>query len=229
MDDLTAKDLKMVVNTRLASLGLTIDPLIKGAQEYYLAWASSTPHHPMIHAGFNGWSEAIRSLRDDLKPKSWTKDEVCGVNYVVSADGQLAITTATGNEYTGLQPEVGRPEPRTKNDKGPRVQAAVKLNVKLLNRYLYPEAELEAVKRLQDFQKRNSRITWVLLVHVDHKLREIRSELSLPTGMSEDDCIDSWRERIILPSTRFDEVSSSSTDKGPQQSPEITIDIKRIG
>lgn len=143
---------------------------------------------------------------------------------VVNATGDVAITTATGDYFTGLTDGI----PRTASDKGPVVQEAIRINVRLLNRFLDPEQEREAAAEIS---RRKQRSTWILLVHRDQRAQELRCELSLPADVGDDSCIDTWMERIILSVTPFggiDMVPKPDGENGPQ-SPEITIEIKRIG
>ena len=213
------------VERRLAELGLTEEPFKRASQEFYFARANTTAHHPRIHAGFNGWSESIRSLRDDLVPSSWWPDEVCGVNYVVSPDGRMAITPATGDEFAGRRE--GNIEPRTKNDKGPRLQDAVKVNAALFTRSFIPAQEADAVQRLQRRESRSKRKTWILLVYLDVGKGEIRAELSLPEGMDEDNHVSRWKERILLSPTSFDGIHRGRSDdyRPADKSPDITVKI----
>jgi hypothetical protein len=75
----------------------------------------------------------------------------------------------------------------------------------------------------------NARMTWLLLMHFDPIAREVRSELSRPVSMDQDQRVDGWDERIILRSIPLDGdlVRVSPTGNTPPQSPEIVLEIKR--
>jgi hypothetical protein len=77
--------------------------------------------------------------------------------------------------------------------------------------------------------KVTGRATWLFLIYRDTKFGEMRYELSLPTSMGEDGHVDDWAERIIFPPTLFDstEVACGEDDGG--QSPEITVEIRKLG
>ena len=74
------------------------------------------------------------------------------------------------------------------------------------------------------------RDTWLFLIYRDYVRGELRYELSHPNRMGEDGYVDGWIERIIFPPVQFDtnELPKIGTDDGGQ-SPEIIVEIKRIG
>jgi hypothetical protein len=211
---------------RLAELELDEAVLLKATKAGFAAWAAKTPNHPRIAGGFDSWSETVYSLREDLALRSWRNEEPKGMALVVSPSGDLAITSATGDAFTGC----AEGTPKTKSDKGPMLQDAIEINARLLNRYLIPEQEQEAVAEIQRIEKQKSRATWVLLCFRDLAKQELRCELSLPLAVGKDLCIERWAERILLTATPFGDSGRVPVpgDGNPPQTPEITIKIERL-
>ena len=56
------------VNNRLADLGLEQQSLIRAVQAGFSAWASCTANHPPSAPGYFAWAEAVRTLREQLRP-----------------------------------------------------------------------------------------------------------------------------------------------------------------
>jgi hypothetical protein len=67
------------------------------------------------------------------------------------------------------------------------------------------------------------------LVYRDLATRLLRIELSRPISMNKDGWVDEWAERIILDFIPFGEEPQIFNNNDADQSPEITVDIKRLG
>lgn len=57
------------VDTQLARLGLTREPISRAAAAGYLARTNCTPNHPSNFGGIAQYADTIRQLRDELVPK----------------------------------------------------------------------------------------------------------------------------------------------------------------
>jgi hypothetical protein len=87
-------------------------------------------------------------------------------------------------------------------------------------------ADNEMIKAVKD-RSQQGQITWLLLIHCDWQQREVRCELSLPVGMDEEGRVDGWEERIILEPTPFDRDDLEIPDDEIEQTPAITVNVKR--
>lgn len=207
------------INRRLAELELEEAPLLQAVQVGFSAWAACTSNHPPTAPGFYAWSEAVRTLREQLASSGWRKLNETNCAFTVNREGTIAIIVATGDSDTGKKDG----HPCTSSEKGPRTVNAVQANKK--QEWLFPEM----VMPLKEIAKAKGRVTWILLMHRDSVAEEVRCELSRPISISQKGHVDGWGERIILSPTRFDSHDASKlTDNKPEpQTPEIKIEIKR--
>lgn len=204
--------------SRLADLGLKEEHLLIAVRRGHGARLTCTINHPSQSPGFYAWSETVCAFREQVIPLNWEPSDEGNLPFTVNRDRSVAIAVATGNEDTGRPDK----EPCTKSSKGPRTKSAVADNGRQM--LLFGDVRLcpEHLKKI------NERMTWLLLIHCDMQLREVRSELSRPIGMNEEGRVDGWNERIILGSFSIDGdlVSVPPIDNVPQ-SPEIVVEIKR--
>ena len=134
--------------------------------------------------------------------------------WTVNADGTIAVAVATGDEDTGRE----HGSPCTKSKKGPRVAEAVEAN----QLELFPKGVSLPVTTPP------GRTTWLLLIHRDASVGELRVELSRPVNMGEDNRVDGWSERIILDSTPFDrDLDLEPLAPVSPAGPDINVEIKR--
>lgn len=208
------------VDRRLAELadGLTQEVLKEAVRRAQAAWAACTPHHPRVYAGITNWAEGIRALRDLLVPVAWTSEENRGQPFVVDPSGALAITVLSGDANTG---KVGEGQPRTSAGHGPATVEFVDQNA-----FLWPHMEAERLEK-QAKQRKLAKNTWVLLLHRDKSLGQVRCELSHATGVDPENRIISWSERIILPPVDFEPTPENIRNAEGPDDGEITIDIQR--
>jgi hypothetical protein len=172
-----------------------------------------------VFPGIASWAEGIRTIRDLLTPFSWNSEDNRGQPLAVNPEGTLAITVLSGDEVTG---KVGQGQPRTSAGHGPATVEFVDANT-----WLWPELEADAKAR-RELERSRAKNTWVLLMHRDVGLGQVRCELSHPTGMDQDKRIVSWSERIILAPVEFEPTPETlAIDEGGPDDGEITIDIKR--
>jgi hypothetical protein len=206
---------------RLAELGLD-ELLLRQAVEQGLAqWATCTLNHPPSYPGYSAWGETVRALRDLLAPFGWIRSNETNLPFTVNEAQTLAVSVATGDEATGREDET----PCTKSSKGPGTADAVAANARQLR--LFPiDVRPEDLARLKGDGRR---MTWLLLFHRDEQGRQVRCELSRPTSMSENERVDGWAERIILPCISFDNDAGRLPSEGAPGGPVIDVEIRRRG
>lgn len=206
------------VESRLAALGLEEARIAEIVRRGYVAFASCTLNDPPLCAGFSAWATMVRALREYLLPLGWERSDENNYSLVISPGGALAIAVATGDDATG---QAGF-QPATKSSKGPSTVGAVTLNQLQLD-LIFPPLEVQASVRPTTAEEQ--RLTWILLVHRGQG--EVRCELSLPTSMGANGCVDGWQERIILRAIPTDPEVLEITPPTPTHQPDINVDVKR--
>jgi len=206
------------VDERLSQLNLTPEVFDKAALEGYAAFNECTPNHPPTFAGTAAWAETNRSIRDGLFPSKWSPKNETNQPLVINESGSMAITSVSGDEYTGRKDGF----PSTRSSKGERTAEAVRAN-----QFVF--SFMEELAPIIASTKVTGRATWLFLVYRDMRLEEIRYELSLPRSITEDGQIDGWIERIIFPPKKFGPTATrkNGEDEGGQ-SPEINVEIRKI-
>lgn len=199
------------VVARLAQLGLVESDLRDPVHQGMLALSECTPNDPPLIPGITAWGRVVRSLREGLILKGWSRSDEGNYSLVISPEGTIAIATATGDEYTG-DPLAN---PATKSIKGPRTQSAVEFNSQQL--VLFPDFQPPA-------SGDDGKATWILLQHFDNVKKEVRIELSLPVSYS--GRVDGWAERIILGSLPFDSAANITVPLLPDL-PDIEVPLRR--
>lgn len=203
------------VDERLSQLGLTREVFDTAAAESYNAFIGCSQNYPPTFAGTYAWAEANRSMRDSLF--KWIKKNETNQPLVINESGSMAITSVSGDEYTGLKDGF----PSTRSSKGERTKQAVKAN-QFVFEFMEDPAPIVASMKVK------GRTTWLFLIYRDMRLEEIRYELSLPRSITEEGQIDGWIERIIFPPKKFGpDITRSGEDEGGQ-SPEINVEIRKI-
>lgn len=157
---------------------------------------------PLSLPGINRWGRTVRALREELLADGWTYDNPRNLPRTLSPDRCHAIITTLGDEGTGLEDA----NPSTKYAKGIATVYAIAQNFIQLSMF---DEELD---NLPLETNEDGLTTWVLLYHVTE--HEIRAELSLPDSTTKGR-IDTWIERIIFPSLRFDDQVSVIEDMLP--------------
>ena len=207
------------VNRRLGQLGLTSEVLIKAVESAQAAWSACTENDPPNFPGIASWAAAVRSLREDLGLQQWTRVNDTGQPLIINVDETVAVTCTSSDENTGRE---GIFDPKTNSAKGPRTIEKVQSNA-----WLFPELE-EDEKAKNDAAQRRRINTWLLLIHRDVVLGQVRSELSRPTRVDSEGHIDGWSERIILPPIDFEPNYEALPDDGSgSDGGDINIEIKR--
>jgi hypothetical protein len=205
---------------RLRELGLDESVLLEAAQRGQAVRAGYTDFYPTSFPGLAAWAETVAALREALCLQGWHSLSESNFCLVASPDYSMAIAVATGDEATG-DPER---EPQTKSAKGKKTVQAVSSNIRQLS--LFDALGIRELTPSCDTSSVSTRTTWLLLIHRDSENKELRCELSLPTGMDEDQRVDGWAERILLSPTSLDGDDGAIDDLEPQ-GPEIDFDIPR--
>ncbi len=207
------------VNRRLAELGLTAEILTKAVEASQFARDACTendaPNFPSIAA----WNGAVRSLREDLGLEGWTRVNDTGQPLIVRPDGAFAVTPTSADENTGRQSQF---DPKTNSSKGPRTLEKVQLNGWLFQDMADSEAaDVESINK----QRMN---LWMLLIHYDRALGQVRSELSRPVDVDNEGHVVGWSERIILNPFDVEPMFEALPEDGSgPDGGEIDIEIKR--
>lgn len=199
------------VSARLASLGLTEEPLLHAARRWYLSWISFTANHPPFGIGIAAWMEAVAALREGLSLIGWTRSDERNYALVLHPDGSMAINVATGDAGTGLPTA----NVCNKAPKGVSTADAISVNQVQLELNL-PVPDMPHVHGDEE------PLTWFLLLH--RAGTEVRCELSLPSQISPDGRITRWQERIMLPSIPLD---GSEIEIVAPVGADLDIDVKR--
>jgi hypothetical protein len=204
--------------TRLNEMGLRPD-ILRNAVQYGVSYASScTENDPPMLAGIEVWGKTMRSLRDQLLPAGWRRDNSRNYATVIDPADAFAVAVAGGNGFTGLADRT----PYTRTEKGPVTRQAVLQNQ---GHFADIDAEFAKVSPRPASEMR----TWLLMYFVDEEADEIRIELSLPAFMSREGFVTAWLERIILsPMDRSAQAAIESPDQ-PSTPIEIAVTKKATG
>lgn len=201
------------VTARLEQLSLERESLREAVNQANLQRVRLTPNHPSIFPGLEMWGWMVGAVRDQTRPLGWVAHERSNYPLTIHPTRNLAIAVASGDNYVGNF--LGMPSSRSR--KGKNTVDAVEQNCQFdMFADLLPESEELPDPGLYE--------TWILLHHTDTVKKEIRIELSRPSGMGKGSKIISWSERIMLGSIALDddlfEVASPS-------GPDIDIEIRR--
>jgi hypothetical protein len=205
------------VNQRLYQLGLDAPVLTTAALQGLAGWASCTLNHPPTYPGTVFWAETTRALREGLFDRGFARKNEANLPLVVNADETIAIAVASGDAATWKEDEF----PCTRSAKGPKTAEAVRINQQQSFEFIEPLPVIESINT-------PGRSTWLLLTYRDLKTRILRIELSRPISMNEDGHVDEWAERIILASIPFADDPQLLDGNNANQSPEITVNIRRL-
>ena len=177
----------VLVDSRLANLGLTRDDLNAALVAGIASTQNITPHNPVTAAGYYRWSETVRGLCDQLVPKGWSAKNVNGLPVVLNKKIAVAISVSSGDAATGLD-EV----PSTRNPKSGLLDRPV------LERQgrLFDAVEVSAPQAV-DKQRIPGYTEWILL-HTNDSDGNVHSELSRPGSLDGSERVNGWIERIDL-------------------------------
>ena len=174
-------------DARLAELGLDTGGVSVALELALGDRLACTTFDPPMFAGQTRSARLVRYLREEYVGRrgGWTPEDSSNYSLLVDEAGELAVQVATGNEATGDPLR----SPRLAHAKGEMTERSVNRNAQQLNLFTGEPDDVST-----------GPTTWVLLVN--ERQGELFAELSLPSAFSNGQ-IETWVERIILPSHRF--------------------------
>lgn len=196
---------------RLEQLGLTQDTLREAIFQAHLQRMRLTPNHPRIFPGLEMWGWAVGSLREQLRPLGWVRDDIGNFPLTVNETWGLAIAIAAGDEGTGN----ANAQASNRSRKGPSISDAVEINQQF-------DMFIGSLPQTKEEAAGND--TWILLHHTDSNKHEIRIELSRPAEIGDGGKISAWSERVILPSISLE---GDPVEVLAPSGPDIEIEIRR--
>lgn len=199
------------VQTKLESMGLTIEALSRVSVAVAGAFNSTTSFHPSAAAGTYMYHEGTAALRRVCVPLGYDFDEDGHQPRTFSDALGVSIIFQTGDENTGL---LTGTEPTTRNPKGSATREKVSANSHQFA--LFNLATPETPEGVS--------YHWVFLAAVVDGV--VRAELSLPRDLTEDGKPCGWVERIILPEEPLAGDAATTTDTKPgEPTDDVDIDV----
>ncbi len=215
MDTIVHLDTFLVAK-RLQELGLSQDLLVNAVNAGYQARSNCMDIDPKMFPGLTMWAITTRDLRLNLLPKKWRQKDDANLSLIVSPDGRIAIGVATGDDGTGIADLI----PSTKSRKGPRTMDAVAANNRQLElEFTFPDGWKPS---FPSDAKGGDCATWLLLIHCDAS--SVRAELSHPLSFDDNNHVNGWRERILLPTTNIEPLDEIKLD---DDTPPIDVPVRR--
>lgn len=196
---------------RLMELGVSVEALIKALQAGHVARLNCTDNDPPFIPGTEAWRMVVRTLRDELVPLGWRKDDPSNYSLVINDSTKLNIVVASADEFTCKWPGM----PQTKSIKGLFTEAAVLKNS--VEGDLFPETIEASLRRAATILNYK---TYMLLVNIDDE--QCRAELSLPSAFDDQKVI-GWAERIFIPIPGVDGGVPQEVD----DTPDVDVPVKR--
>lgn len=172
------------------------------------------PLKPKGFGGTNAWAYGTEALRELFIPKGWVPVDPNNQPRVVSPDGKHAIAVISGDSDTGNPSR----EPQTRNKRGSQTLRSVAFNSRQGD--LFPV--LSAVGAGFDPDRARGQSLWILLFYVDVSAQEVRYELSRPVNFGENEKVDGWEPRFIMPALNFQARGSGS---GPDDGIDFDIPV----
>jgi len=207
------------VDQRLAELGLDATVLNTAALQGFAGWASCTKNHPPTYPGTVAWAEATRALREGLFTRGWMRRNESNLPLVVNGGGTIAIAIASGDAETGNKDGF----PCTRSTRGVKTAEAVRVNRQQESfDFMDPIPVIESINT-------TGVSTWLFLIYRDLATRTLRSELSRPISMNDEGRVNEWAERLILNPAPFADDPEVLADNNANQSPEVIVDIQKLG
>lgn len=197
---------------RLAELGISLEALVRAIFAGRTARLNCTENDPPFIPGTEAWRFVVRTLREELLPLGWRKDDPSNYSLVINDSRALNIVVASADGYTC----VPNASPKTKSLKGLFTEAAVLMNT--LETDLFPETVVAELRRAASIL---SYPTWMLLIFIDDE--QCRAELSLPAAFDEHN-VTAWAERIFIPEIDID---GGVPVKPPADDADIDVPVRR--
>jgi hypothetical protein len=204
--------------TGLHALGLK-EPTIRDAvQRGLIARRSCTPFDPPSYPGTVQWAQTHRAMRELHAEQEWKPTDANNFSRIISPNSAIAVTVATGDEYTGQN---GAIEPKTRYPKGTQTKLAVEVNAQQLSLWPTPGAPVAVTPGTRQ-------ALWVLLIaKTEH---EVRFELSRPKGQDEKGHVVSWSDRIIFEPIEIETLATEERrdDEDDEGTSGIDVPVERI-
>jgi len=178
------------VVAELESMSLSVNILHDVLRHVRAIKNDQTEDHPSWGRGITPASEGVFKLRQLTRANGWRRDSESKFELTVHDGLGIALNIAKGNSATGEKDQ----NPETAYPKGVCTISAVSNNQLLLD---LPPPPLRVVSETNDKFS-----TWYLLHSNDGEF--IRSEVSLPVGMSSEKHVSLWTKRLILPAIKLD-------------------------
>ncbi|AIK40950.1 MULTISPECIES: hypothetical protein [Hyphomicrobiales] len=197
---------------RLAELNVSVEAVVRAVLAGHTARLNCTDNDPPFIPGTEAWRFVVRTLRDELLPLGWRKDDPSNYSLVINDSSQINIVVASSDAMTCMS----HGSPRTKSLKGLYTEAAVLKNN--LETDMFPEtveAELRKAATILSYP------TWMLLIHIEDDV--CRAELSLPSAFDERN-VTSWEERIFIP---LPDSNGGLPVEDPIDNPDIDVPVTR--
>ena len=204
------------VEARLRDLSpdLTVELLYNAILGGLGARNDTTSASAITAPGLKQWLETVEILRSLLAEKRWLIHNPKNCPFVSSADSKISVVVMTGDSETGRR---GIFDPTNQAEKGIVVEGYVSSNrqLELFNK--------GAITLAQDEQSETQ--VWAFLYHYDKRLKEVRYELSYPTGFDRKK-ITEWGERIILGSIPDDPKAFIVEEVKPNSPVTVEVETK---
>lgn len=172
-----------------------------------------TENDPGILRGMIGSGRGIRSLREQLRPQGWHREEPNSLPLVVSPDRKIALTIATGDENAGRS---GTPFARTKWRKGP-----------MLTEWVAPSRQMSLLDPTENGEPEKRAELWMLLVQ--RTTTQILSELSRPTAVGRDDhLVFAGKTRVFLRPISIDQTTFHDDDDDGDDYTPPDVPVERL-
>lgn len=195
--------------------GIALEEIEAVGRAVYRGFAQIGSLHPKGFNGTNAWAEGTERLRATMIPKGWHPEDPQGQPRVVSRDRKISLTVSSGNPDTGVPNRI----PQTRNDKGSQTASSVRFNARQGQLFMFKTADDDP----ESARASQGGVLWIFLYYIDLDAREMRMELSQPTDMSDNDKINGWSVRYILPTLKFDLDFVAPYDE--DDSPDIDFDV----
>lgn len=168
-------------------------------------------------AGVQQWLKTVEDLRTILATAQWHIHEQQNCPFISSPDRVISIVVMTGNSETGKN---GVEDPTNQAEKG-----AVAENFVHKNHHQLELFNNQAFKIAKESQRETQ--VWALLYHYDKALKEVRYELSLPTGFGNKK-ITEWGERVLLGSIPNNPANFTIQKDEPNHPISVEVELKKV-
>lgn len=199
---------------RLTDLGIVRTRLDAALDAGDSASRQADKHSPVTAAGTLRWMSTVQMLRLGLASDGWDLNDDRNSPRVISPDGKTAVVAVRGTAGTGLPDG----QPKTANPRGNATSRAVQINGQL-------EFAITALLADMSAEDSDGVQTWFLLYYPGQD-NNVRAELSLPVEVSDKGVVQTWHERIILPTRHYGAESLVPLDAGG--SDDVDFDVAAV-